>query len=63
MVLLTWSSGRFLEYVLDRPDVKSVWKAFTEHEFVTGIGNGTLPVERFKDYLVQDYLYLVCHRF
>lgn len=23
------------------------------------MGQGTLPVERFKEYLVQDYLYLV----
>jgi thiaminase len=51
--------GRFLEYVLDRPDVQSVWKKFTEHEFVLGLGSGSLPVERFKEYLAQDYLYLV----
>lgn len=59
MVVLSRARGRFLEYALDRPDIKPVWKAFTEHEFVAGIGNGTLPVERFKAYLVQDYLYLV----
>lgn len=23
------------------------------------MGRGTLPIERFKEYLVQDYLYLV----
>jgi hypothetical protein len=51
--------GRFLEYVLDRPDVQSIWKKFTEHEFVLGLGSGSLPVERFKEYLAQDYLYLV----
>lgn len=53
------TSGRFIEYVLARPDVRSVWKRFTEHDFVQGMGNGKLPVERFKEYLVQDYLYLV----
>lgn len=52
-------SGRFLEYVLDRADVQRVWEKFTYHEFVEGMGQGTLPVDRFKDYLVQDYLYLV----
>ncbi|KAL4807113.1 Phosphomethylpyrimidine kinase-domain-containing protein [Aspergillus unguis] len=56
---LPFAPGRFLEYVLDRPDVQSVWKRFTEHEFVSGLGSGSLPVERFKEYLVQDYLYLV----
>jgi thiaminase len=50
---------RFLEYVLERPDVKEVWTAFTEHEFVKGMGDGTLPLENFKFYLIQDYLYLV----
>ncbi|KAL3435942.1 hypothetical protein BDV09DRAFT_184725 [Aspergillus tetrazonus] len=60
---LPFAPGRFLEYILDRPDVQSVWKRFTEHEFVSGLGSGTLPVERFKEYLVQDYLYLVCVTF
>jgi thiaminase len=52
-------SGRFFEYVLDRQDVQQVWHQFTHHEFVEGMGQGTLPIERFKAYLVQDYLYLV----
>ncbi|KAL4785146.1 Phosphomethylpyrimidine kinase-domain-containing protein [Aspergillus varians] len=60
---LPFAPGRFLEYVLDHPDVQSVWKDFTEHNFVSGLGSGTLPVERFKEYLVQDYLYLVCLTF
>lgn len=55
--------GRFLEYTLNHPDVVPVWKRFTEHEFVLNLGGGTLPVESFKDYLVQDYLYLVCLSF
>ncbi|KAE8155887.1 DNA polymerase alpha, catalytic subunit [Aspergillus tamarii] len=56
---LPFAPGRFLEYALDRPDIRPVWQKFTEHEFVLGMGSGTLPVERFKEYLVQDYLYLV----
>jgi hypothetical protein len=51
--------GRFIEHVLDRPEVRPVWKRFTEHDFVMGMGSGTLPLESFKHYLVQDYLYLV----
>lgn len=57
--LILGFSGRFIEYLLDRPDVKGPWKEFTEHEFVVGLGSGTLPIERFKQYLIQDYLYLV----
>ncbi|KAJ6103623.1 Phosphomethylpyrimidine kinase type-1 [Penicillium sp. IBT 16267x] len=56
---MPFAPGRFVEYVLDRPDVQQVWKKFTHHEFVLGLGQGTLPIERFKEYLVQDYLYLV----
>ena len=52
-------SGRFIEYIMDRPEVQRIWQRFTHHDFVEGMGQGTLPVERFKEYLVQDYLYLV----
>lgn len=52
-------SGRFIEYTLDRPEVQQVWQEFTHHDFVKGMGQGNLPLERFKAYLVQDYLYLV----
>lgn len=57
---LTEDSDRFLEYLLDRPDVQKAWRAHTEHEFVSGLADGTLPVEAFKNYLIQDYLFLVC---
>ncbi|RAK99131.1 DNA-directed DNA polymerase alpha catalytic subunit POL1 [Aspergillus ibericus CBS 121593] len=56
---LPFAAGHFVEYALDRPDVESAWKRFTEHEFVKRLGDGTLPEERFKSYLVQDYLYLI----
>jgi thiaminase (transcriptional activator TenA) len=36
-----------------------VWEAQHEHPFVRGIGDGTLPVERFAHYVRQDYLFLV----
>ena len=56
---LSFAPGRFFEYLLDRPDVKQIWKAYTEHEFLQKVGDGTLPTESFKHFLVQDYLYLV----
>lgn len=36
-----------------------VWKAILGHPFVRGIGDGTLPRDRFEFYLKQDYVYLV----
>lgn len=39
-------------------EVKSLWDDYLEHPFVKGIGEGTLDKEKFKNYLIQDYLYL-----
>jgi thiaminase/transcriptional activator TenA len=38
--------------------VKPVWDAQLTHPFVQGLGDGTLPVERFARWVRQDYLYL-----
>jgi len=34
-------------------------QAILAHPFVTGVGDGTLPVDRFKHYVTQDYAYLI----
>lgn len=36
-----------------------VWHQFVNHPFVLAMGDATLPLESFKGYLIQDYLYLV----
>ncbi|KAF6227586.1 hypothetical protein HO173_012115 [Letharia columbiana] len=56
---LPFSPRYFIEYLLNREDVKPVWHAHVHHDFVKRIGDGTLPVEKFKGYLAQDYLFLV----
>jgi len=35
-----------------------IWKAYNEHPFVLGIQNGTLDKDKFRYYIIQDYLYL-----
>ena len=40
---------------------KPIWAAELEHPFVTGLGDGSLPVERFRFYLAQDYLFLLAY--
>ena len=35
-----------------------IWEACLKHPFVTGIGDGTLDVEKFQHFMLQDYLYL-----
>lgn len=36
-----------------------MWDRYINHPFVLAMGNGTLPLESFKGYLMQDYVYLV----
>ncbi|KAK3301655.1 Ribokinase-like protein [Chaetomium strumarium] len=55
---LPFSRGHFIDYLLERPDVAPVWDRFVNHPFVLAMGDGTLPIESFKGYLIQDYLYL-----
>jgi len=56
---LPFAPGKFVDYLLSRPDVADVWKQHTEHVFLERLANGTLPIEAFKYYLIQDYLYLI----
>ena len=35
-----------------------IWAKCLSHPFVTGIGDGTLDVEKFRYFMLQDYLYL-----
>lgn len=36
-----------------------LWESYMEHPFVKGIADGTLPVEKFQFYMIQDHLYLM----
>jgi len=38
--------------------VEPIWQAQLRHPFVKGIGDGSLEEERFKRWVLQDYLYL-----
>src|SRR5581483_6148648 len=36
-----------------------IWAASAAHPFLRGIGDGSLPVDRFQFYIAQDYVFLV----
>jgi thiaminase (transcriptional activator TenA) len=42
-----------------RAAVAGLWEAQHRHPFVRGVGDGTLPIERFAHYVRQDYVFLV----
>ena len=42
-----------------RQSAAPIWVADLRHPFVRGIADGTLPMEKFKFYLIQDYLFLL----
>ncbi|KAF2086708.1 hypothetical protein K490DRAFT_43873 [Saccharata proteae CBS 121410] len=56
---LPFSPGHFLDYLLTRPDIIEPWHSHTHHAFVQQLADGTLPLAKFKNYLVQDYLFLI----
>ena len=38
---------------------KDIWSGYHVHPFVAGIADGSLDREKFKYYMMQDYLYLI----
>lgn len=36
-----------------------IWQKTLTHPFVTGLGEGTLPLENFQFYMCQDYVFLI----
>jgi thiaminase/transcriptional activator TenA len=42
-----------------RSHAADIWKRELAHPFVRGLGDGTLPLDRFRFYLEQDYLFLI----
>jgi thiaminase (transcriptional activator TenA) len=54
---VVWAAMSFFERL--KAAASSEWRAYTEHRFTAGMGDGTLPEAAFRHYLVQDYLFLI----
>ncbi|OQO07806.1 hypothetical protein B0A48_06597 [Cryoendolithus antarcticus] len=59
MQISPFAPGSFIDYMLDRNDIKPAWHEYTHHPFVEQLGDGTLSEDSFKHYMIQDYLYLI----
>ncbi len=46
-----------LQQLLDA--TKDIWTAYNQHPFVLGIERGDLDRDKFRYYIIQDYLYLI----
>ncbi len=42
-----------------KADAAAEWRGYVDHAFVRALGDGTLPGNCFRHYLVQDYLFLI----
>jgi thiaminase/transcriptional activator TenA len=40
-------------------DAERIWDKIVEHPFVVELYQGSLPMEKFKTYILQDYAYLI----
>ena len=40
-------------------ETEDIWRQYYTHPFVLGIQNGDLSKEKFRHYIIQDYLYLI----
>ena len=48
---------KFTDYLFE--ESKEIWQGYLEHPFVVGMGEGNLDKDKFLNYLIQDYLYLI----
>lgn len=39
--------------------VEDIWDTYNRHPFVKELAAGTLPIEKFRFYMIQDHLYLM----
>lgn len=49
----------FIDYLYEKTD--DIWQELYKHPFIEGLIKGDLPIEKFKYYLIEDYLYMWEH--
>lgn len=49
-------NNKTTERLLDA--TRDIWESYLKHPFVRGIADGSLDIQKFRFYLLQDYVYL-----
>lgn len=52
-------AGGFVAYLVAHPLVADEWARFLAHGFPRAVADGTVDARAFRQYLVQDYLFLI----
>lgn len=55
---LPFKTGEALEYLVNHPEVKDHWNSYTNHNFMKMVYNFKLPLDNFKRFAEQNYIYL-----
>ena len=61
MTVINKSTGNFGSKIFAgwRHAAGESWSDYVDHEFVRGLGDGSLPRPAFMAYLIQDYIFLI----
>ena len=49
----------FTDYLYE--NTKDIWEQYKSHPFIEGLRDGNLDKEKFRFYMIQDYIYLINH--
>lgn len=52
----TLKNNKTTQRLLDA--TREIWEGYLKHPFVRGIADGSLEIQKFRFYLLQDYVYL-----
>ncbi|KAF4553679.1 Hydroxymethylpyrimidine/phosphomethylpyrimidine kinase 2-like protein [Elsinoe fawcettii] len=55
---LPFIPGAFITYLLHHPLIAPLWHRFTHHPFLSALADSSLPLQSYKHYMTQDFLYL-----
>ncbi|GMM28509.1 bifunctional hydroxymethylpyrimidine kinase/phosphomethylpyrimidine kinase [Martiniozyma asiatica (nom. inval.)] len=56
---LPFKNGDALKYLYSHPKIEQHWQAYVNHPFMFKVRDMSLPLENFKHFIQQDYIYLI----